>query len=226
VRVTGDREVAYTALLARLAESPHAPVPTRRILAAESAVIATRFGGSTAAYRAAISRAGATLSVARGVLADELRRIEIEGRLRARPPSLAEVSTFYFSYPELLVRVVEADPAPWWLAGRTTGLAFDALAPPGLFELPTGRRATFRGLEGTYTVRALGDTQPLGLVLLEQARAGISAVLGAFARREALESWTLARQTALLREGTCRADELPTPGSVGLAAYLPFLARV
>jgi hypothetical protein len=223
-RVTGDREVAFTALLARLAESPHEPVSTLRVLEAERAVIAIRFGGNARAYRAALARAGATVAIGRGVLADELRRLSIETRLRARRPSTREVDAFYFSYPDLLTRAVEAEPAPWWLGGRAAGLAFASLAPEQLFTLPSGRRATLRALDGSYTVRILGDVQPLGSVPLPQARPAISGALFAFARRGAFEAWTIARQMGALQNTICRADDLPAPGTIRLTGYLPFLS--
>lgn len=225
-RVTRDRDVAYSALLGRIAEAPGVPVPAQRVLAAERAVVATRFGGSSAAYRAAVARAGATVGVARAVLGDELRRIEIERKLRARPATPAEVRAFYTGYPDLLTRAVQSKPAPWWLGGRATGLALAPLVPAALFALPAGKKAKLRAIDGTYEVRPLAEPLPLGLVPFERARPAIAAALTAFAKREALERWTIGRQEALLRQATCRGDDLPTPAAVGLSAYLTFLARV
>ena len=223
-RVTGDREVAFTVLLARLAESSHTPVSTARVLAAERAVIALRFAGSAAAYRAAVTRAGATIAIARGVLADELRRLTIEATLRARRPSSSEVSSFYFSYPDLLTRAVEAKPAPWWLGGRKRGLAFALLAPEPVFALPAGRQTSLQALDGRYAVKVLGDVQPLGSVPLSQARAAISNALFAFSRRGRFEEWTILRQGSALKTAVCQRDDLPAPGTIRLAGYLPFLS--
>ena len=144
--------------------------------------------------------------------------------MRARTPSAKEVSVFYFSYPDLLTRAVEAEPGPWWLGGRTRGLALAALAPEQLFALPANRPTQLHALEGTYRVRALGDVQPLGSVPLPDARTAISRALAAFARRGAFEQWTVARQAAALKTAICRADDLPAPGTVRLAGYLPFLS--
>jgi len=223
-RLTGDREVAFTTLLARLAESPHERVSTTRMLAAERAVVALRFGGSTGAYRAALARTGATIAIARAALGDELRRFGIESRLRARLPSAREISVFYFSYPELLTRAVEATPGPWWLGDRTRGLAFQSLAPEPLFALPTGRRTTLRALDAIYAIRILGDVLPLGSVAFSEAKPAIAAALSAFARRGAFEDWTVARQEGSLRSIICRGDDLPAPGTVRLSGYLPFLS--
>lgn len=222
-RLTGDREIAYSALLARAAEARYAPVPTARVLGAERAVIATRFRGSRGAYTAAVVRAGATIHLARAVLADELRRLRIEERFRARRPPAREVTSFYEAYPELLTRLVEAKPAPWWLGGRTRGYALSELAPGRLFTLPTGRKASVRALDGVYRVRVLGETQPLGSLPLARARPAIAAALSAFERRAAFDGWSVGRQTFLLGSAICRGDDLPAPGTIRLTSYLPFL---
>lgn len=222
-RLTGEREVAFTALLARLAEAPHAPVPTRDVLAAERAVIAVRFEGSVGAYRAALARAGATVGIARSILADELRRIRIESHLRARAPSPREVSVFYTSYPDLLARAVRATPAPWWLGGRTEGFALEPLAPEQLFAMGIGTR-TLRAVDGTYQVEVLGEVRLLGTIPFSQARGAIESALRSFERRAAFENWTVHRQEGALRTAICRKDELPSSGTIRLASYLPFLA--
>ena len=223
--VTGDREIAFSILLARAAESEFGePVPTRDVLAAERAVILLRFRGSRAAYLAALQRAGATLTLARSVLADELRRLQLERGMRAPPPSPGQVSAFYLAYPDLLVRPVEVEPGPWWLAGRTSGFALAELAPGRIFTLPVGVTRTVRALDGLYRVRALDEALPLGSVTLEEARPTIAAALSAFRRRGAFEDWTVARQTSLLNRAVCQRDEVPEPSAIRLTGYLPFLS--
>src|SRR5207248_1162504 len=81
--LTGDRDTAYSALFERFVESNETPVSTKLVLEAEQAVIAQSFGGSRAAYVAALRQAHANISVARGVLGDELRRASVEGTLSA-----------------------------------------------------------------------------------------------------------------------------------------------
>jgi hypothetical protein len=223
-KLTGDPEVAFTALHARLAESPYAPVRTSRVLAAERAVISLRFGGSRGAYASALVQAGATVSLARGILADELRRFDVARTMRARTPRAREVSTFYYSYADLPTRLVEAKPGPWWLGGKTRGLAIGGIAPEHVLGLAEGRMQTLRLVEGAVRVKPLGETQPLGSVPLEQARGAISAALRAFARRAAFEAWTVARQESLLKTAICTRDELPTAGTIRLTSYLPFLS--
>lgn len=224
--VTGDREVAFTALLARVSETPYAKVKTQRVLAAERAVIALRFGGSRGAYVAALSRARATVAVARAILADELRRQELQTRLPGRRAASREVTAFYESYRDLEVRRVRAKPAPWWLGAKTEGLALSAIAPEQLFRggLPVGKKVQVRALDGTYTVTPLGDVETLGEVPLERARPAIAAALRAFSRRATFEGWTVDRQAHFLNSAICRRDDLPQPGAVRLSAYLPFLA--
>ncbi|MDQ5821238.1 MAG: hypothetical protein M3540_07355 [Actinomycetota bacterium] len=222
--LTGDREIAYTALLARLAESTRARVTTAQVLAGERGVIASRFAGSVGAYRAALREAHASVAVARGVIADQLRRGRIEATLNAPAPSSAAVTSFYLAYPELLTRQVEAKPAPWWLGWRTRGLAISSLAPASLFTMPGGRKGLIRTMIGSYAVRPLGETVELGALPLERARPAISSALRSFARGAAFEGWSANRQSGVLPTVTCRSDDLPAPGAIDLSMYLPFLA--
>ena len=85
--VTGDRELALTALLVRAVESARVAVSSERILAAEQRIVTSRFRGSRAAYRAALREAGAGLATARGIIGDELRRLEISRPAQDRPPA-------------------------------------------------------------------------------------------------------------------------------------------
>jgi hypothetical protein len=226
-RVTGDRDVALSILLARFVEAGQTTVAAGKVLVAERAIVAARFRGSRAAYVAELRRAGASVALARAALADELRRLRIEEGLRARPPSAREVGAFYAAYPDLLVRrVEEAKPAPWWLGGRSAGLALEGLAPEQVFRVAAGRLVTLRGVDGTYALRVVGGPQPLGTVPFAQARPTIAAALAAFGRRSAFEQWTVARQLNALRFATCTRDELPAAGTIRLAGYLPFLSLV
>jgi hypothetical protein len=245
-RMTGDREIAAGALLARAAESSWAPVDAKAVQAAERAVIAEHFGGSSAAYRQALAAAGATPAVARGVLADVIRHVEIEQTLHVGAPSGAAVSTFYRSYPELVVRPVQVEPAPSWLGWRTSGFALASLAPTKVMKLPTVKAQPLkpkpakpksgkpkkpkpeppnvRSVEGSFVVRATGPAQPLATLPLASVSQSISAVLQTFARRVALDGWTTSKQVEALRSTTCRRDDLPVPTAVELTDYLPFLS--
>ena len=221
--MTGDRETAYSALFERLIESGQAPVPDRDVLAAERAVISQSFRGSRAAYVTALGRANATVAIARGILADQLRRSKVGASLPAGTPSAADVQTFYASYPELPVRLVQAKPAPSWLGRKTRGLALGEVAPDRLFSLRTGQSAVVRTGDGTFSVKPLRDALSLGAVPLANVRPAIVAALRAFARGQAFESWTIFRQRAALNTAICARDDLPQPAAVDLTSYLPFL---
>jgi hypothetical protein len=69
-RLTDDRELALTALVVRAVERERAPVRAADVLAVERRIVATRFSGSTKAYRTALSELGAGLSVARAIIGD------------------------------------------------------------------------------------------------------------------------------------------------------------
>lgn len=222
--LTGDREIAYSALLARAVESEYAVVGTKQVLAAQRAVIAARFNGSVGAYRSALAEAGASVNVARGILGDELRRFAISRTLYARAPTAAEIATFYESYPDLLVRPVSARPAPAWLGGKLAGFALDSIAPDGVFELRGKDVHTVRTISGTFKVRVNGDARPLGTMPLTLMTPAIRSALSYFARGVAFSEWTVARQRGALNETTCRKDELPAPASVELESFIPALS--
>ena len=222
--VTGDRQVAYTALFARLVESRQAAVSRRRVLEAERAVVAGRFRGSLVAYRAALTQKRASLTLARDVLADELRRAQIEARLRVAAPSGGEVTAYYRTYAKISVRAVRVEPAPWWLGGKTEGLALASVAPAAVFRVPVGRSAQIRTLEGTYTVEARDAPIQLGALPPERARAAIGAALLAAARGPAFDRWTAKLQRASLSQASCLGDDRPSVGAVQLSGYLPFLS--
>jgi hypothetical protein len=221
--LTGDRETAYSALFERLVESGAQPVPQSAVLAAERAVIRQAFRGSRSLYVAALARAHASVPIARGILADELRRALVEPALPSSAPSAADVKTFYTSYPDLQVRLVQAKPAPPWLGRRPKGLALEDVAPDRLFALPTGKSENVLTSTGTFSVKALQDSSPLGAVPLGRVRPAIVSALRAFARGVAFERWTVGKQRTALNTATCAQDNLPQPAAVDLVQYLPFL---
>ncbi len=74
LKLTGDSELAFSNAFARAVEQRAARVSSADILAAERSLVAARFGGSGGAYKAAIAQAHTSLSVARSIIGDELRR--------------------------------------------------------------------------------------------------------------------------------------------------------
>ena len=221
-RVTGDPSVAFSIVYARAAENV-APVSAVQVVAAERRIVRLRFGGSRTKYLAALREAGANLAVARAALADELRRRQRAATMSGRVPE-SEIQTFYRSYPDLVVRPVKADPAPWWLGDRARGLALVGVAPERVFSVPEGRESVVLALDGRYTVTALGESATLGAVPLAQARHAIVAALTVFARRAEFERWTLARQRGLLPLTICRQDVMPQPSTIRVTDFLPFLS--
>jgi hypothetical protein len=227
--LTDDRETAYSALFERFVESNQTPVSTKVVLQAEQAVIRQSFDGSRAAYVAALRAAHANVSVARGVLGDELRRAAVQQTMPSGTPSADEIQTFYRSYPDLQVRLVQsAKPSPSWLGAVSSGkglkgFALSEVAPASIFHLRLGKPSAVRTSEGSFTVKPLDDALPLGAVPLGKATPAIKAALRSFSRGEAFEKWTVGKQRAALNTAICAKDDLPQPSAVDLTSYLPFL---
>jgi hypothetical protein len=221
--ITGNPDVAFTAAFARAVASLSAPLKSQQILAAEKAVVSSRFG-SYAGYRAALGRAHASQAAGRGVIADELRRALIERHMKVPPPSGDDVQSFYETYADTNVRHVQTKGGVTWLGGRADGLALASNAPPQVFSIPQGRWATIRTMLGPVQIRAVEGVEPLGAVPRNVARATVVAALKAMARDRRYEAWLLGRQRAEVDQALCRRDVEPEPGIVPLTDFLPFLA--
>jgi len=220
--VTGDRDVAFTAVFARVVASLTAAVKAKQVAAAQKAV-ASRFGGS-ARYRAALAKAHASPAAARGVIADELRRVQIESGMRVAPPSGSDVKEYYLSYGDISARLVETRTRAPWLGSGKRGFALASHAPPQLFTIPKGRWVKVRAMLGTYEVRALEPAVPLGALPFGLARPAVVNALNSLARDQRYEDWLLDREHALVEQAVCRRDVQPAIGVVPLTDYLPFLA--
>ena len=223
-RVTGDRELAFTSLFARLVLKGHIDVSGKELRAAERAIVRYHFSGSGSAYRAALRRAGASRSIALGVIADELRQDRIERRFHVRSPTGAQVASYRESYADTPARLVEATPAPWWLGRRHRGVAIEGIAPASIFRIPARRSQKLKTSNGTFKVRALGPTAPLGAFALETATASIRAALVRIAQDQVFDNWLMQRESSALAATTCRRDWLPAVGPMELSSELPFLA--
>jgi hypothetical protein len=220
--LTGDRDAALSALFERVVEASERPVSRHAVLVAEREVIQGSFHGSRSAYLAGLRQAHASLGLARALLGDEIRRARLEQPRYARKPTGTEVSTFYSSYPDLLVRPVRVSPTPPWLAAKT-GYALAESAPERLFSLPTGKKSRLSTLLGTFNVRPLGPSQPLGALPLSAVRPAIVAALRGFERAQSFEHWTIVQQNRALNRTICLRDQLPQPAAIDLTQYLPFL---
>ena len=222
--VTGDVDAAFTAAFARAVTSIQVRLTAKQIRDAERAVVASRFGGSFARYRAALAKAHASVGAARGVIADELRELVIESGMRVGPPSGAEVREYYITYGDSRARLVETRTAVPWLGNRRRGFALESSAPPQLFSIRQGGWRKVRTMRGIYQVRALDAPVPLGAIPLSRARSAVVGALRRLAQGDRYEAWLLARQRALDEQALCRRDVQPEAGIVPLTDYLPFLA--
>ena len=50
------------------------------------------------------------------------------------------------------------------------------------------------------------------------------AALSLYAKREAFERWTLARQRGLLPQTICQRDVVPQPSTIRVTDFVPFLS--
>jgi hypothetical protein len=222
--VTRDREIAFTSLFARLVLKGEVKVKPQDLRSAERAIVRYRFGGSGAAYRGALARAGASTAIARGVIADELRQARIERNFRVRSPSGSEIASYHESYAETPARLVEATPRPSWLGRRGRGVAIEGMAPASVFRIPGHRWVKLKTREGVLRVRALTPTAPLGAFSLGDASPSIRAALVRISQDEVFDNWLMRRESSALQWTTCRRDWLPAVGPLELTTSLPFLA--
>jgi hypothetical protein len=222
--VTGDPDVAFTAAFARAVTSLQVPLKSKQVADAERAVVAARFGGGFGRYHAALFKAHASRGAARGVIADELRRLAIESGFRVAGPTSVEIGEYYETYGATRARLVETKSAAPWLGMRKHGFALESMAPPQLFSLAGGGWHSIRTMRGTYKVRALDAPVSLGALPLGVARPAIVNALKELARSDRYEAWLLARERVLDEQAVCRRDAQPEVGVVELTDYLPFLA--
>jgi hypothetical protein len=194
-RLTGDRDVAFSAAFAHavLAEAR----PAADANAAEQQVIEGRFHGNRGAYQAALNGARVTRSLAREILADELRRLSIEATLRVPAPTDVEARAWYETHA--------ADPARLVRLQRRTQLLL-ATEP-----IPKG-------------ARQIGEAAPLASFPYAQAAPAVRRALTAQEKEDAFAVWSRRRQNQSLGRLTCRADQLPQPANIDLTEYVPFLA--
>lgn len=224
VALTGDGDLAFSLAYARALEGREARVSTPDILAAEASIIRAGFGGSRSAYLSAIAEAKTSLAVARGVIADELRRSRIASHFAVQSPSASDVAEYRENYGDLRARLVQAAKTAPWLGDRKVGYALESNAPGPVMGLPTRHWTRVWSPVGTVRVRPLGPPLPLASVPLTRARPSIRAALVAQARDARYLGWITTQQGRSLNRATCWRDELPAPGIVDLTEYLPFLS--
>jgi len=185
--------------------------------------VSARFGGSVTAYRSALTEAGASLAVARGIMGDELRWQEIVARLSLARISSGDVTRFRATFAPVLAREVTVSPAPSWLPeGR--GVALATSAPEAVFRVSTGTRTTIRTAEGAFVVEARDDTTALAALPVDLARMAATRELRAERRADAYGAWTIRMQRSAESKLVCERDRLPELGVVTLSAFTPFLS--
>ena len=222
-KVTRDRELALTALVVRAIERERAHLTETDALAVESRIVGSRFGGSEAAYRAALAEAGASLSVGRGIIGDEIRARDVFDRLAVSNSSAGDIARFRATYAPVLARRLVVSPAPSWLRGGS-GLVLATSAPESVFRIATAQRMTIRTAEGVFVVKAVDDAEPLGAYGYDVARPAIVDALRSERRAEAYADWTIRMQKAAESRLVCERDRLPELGVVTLSTYAPFLS--
>ncbi len=219
-RLVGDRDLAFSAEFQHVVLANARPLDPLRVVQAEKDTILDHFRGSRAAYLSALARAKATPTLARAVLADELRRIAIESTLRVPVPTTAELQSWYLTYDIVKARAVRASAPVAWLGNRRTGIALQGVAPGRLYALASGETVTVDGVK----VTALGETAPLAAVPYAAALPAIRVALLRELRQAAFSVWIRHRENQSLSALACRHDQSPQPAAVDLTDWLPYLS--
>jgi hypothetical protein len=219
-RLTGDRDLAYSAALQHLVLAQAKSVATKDIDQAVVDTILDHFGGSRAAYNAALARAKTSTTLARTILADELRRRAVEATLHVPNPTLTQEQAYYSTYSGVSARIVKtAKPLPW-LANKKSGVAVQGVAPGRLFAMAPGESVKVDGIKVTVQ----DETAPLGAYPFAQAAPVIKLALIRQARDEAFATWSRKRQNQSLQSLACQHDQAPQPSTVELTDWLPYLS--
>ena len=209
-RVTGDRDVAFSAGFGHAVLTAAQYVDPTAVGAAERGVVLDQFHGRRSAYLAALAKANVTQALARTILADELRRQAVESTLRVAPPTATEVQDWLASHASVQAR-----------AFRTKKKVSLALAPADrIFALAAGQTATI----GKTKMTALGEVAPLAAFPLALAAPAARAALVGELKGAAFETWIRRRENQSLDELACTHDQLPLPSAVDLTDWAPFLA--
>jgi hypothetical protein len=209
-RLTGDRDVAFSAGFEHAVLAAAKPLAAGAVADAERTLILDRFGGSRTAYFAALAGAKVTQSLARTILADEVRRRSVETTLRVVPPSAPQLRDWYGTHATVQARAVRIKNRPELV-----------LAPADrVFALAPGASAVIGGVK----VTALGEPAPLGSFPFAQAATVVRAALVGELKDDAFATWLSARENQSLQSLACTHDQLPQPATVDLTDWAPFLA--
>jgi hypothetical protein len=219
-RLTGDRDLAFSAELQHAVLVEARAVDPTALVRAEHDVVADRFGGSGPAYAAALAKARVTRALAREILADELRRRSVEATLRVPAPAVSQLRAWYETYGATSARSVRVSRPVAWLGNARAGVALAADAPGRLFALPSGASALVDGVR----ITALGEAAPLGSFPYTQAAPAIRRALLGQQKHAAFATWARRRENQSLGRLSCRHDQAPQPATVDLTGFAPFLS--
>jgi hypothetical protein len=209
-RVTGDRDVAFSAGLEHAVLTAARRVDPPAIVAAERGVVLDRFHGARSAYLDALAKARVTPALARTILGDELRRRAVESTLRIPPPTATEVQDWYASHASVQARAV-----------RVNKKVSVVLAPADrIFALAPGATATI----GAVKVTAVGEVAPLAAFPFALAAPAARTALVGELKAAAFETWIRRRENQSLDDLACTHDQLPQPAAVDLTDWAPFLS--
>jgi hypothetical protein len=209
-RVTGDRDVAFSAGLEHAVLTAARRVDPPAIVAAERGVVLDRFHGARSAYLGALAKARVTPALARTILGDELRRRAVESTLRIPPPTATEVQDWYASHASVQARAV-----------RVNKKVSVVLAPADrIFALAPGATATI----GAVKVTAVGEVAPLAAFPFALAAPAARTALVGELKAAAFETWIRRRENQSLDDLACTHDQLPQPAAVDLTDWAPFLS--
>ena len=218
--LTGDRDLAFSAEFQHAVLVEAKAVDAKAVLAAERGVILDHFGGSRSAYLAALTRAKATPTLARVILADELRRRAVEATLRVDGPNGRQLQEWYDTYSSTNARYVRAAKPVRWLGNASSGIALSQQAPGRLFGLADGASTVVEGVKLTVG----GEVAPLGSFPLAQAARAVRAAFIAQQKDAAFAIWSRRRQNQSLSRLTCQHDQPPQPATVDLTNWVPYLS--
>jgi hypothetical protein len=77
--------------------------------------------------------------------------------------------------------------------------------------------------DGPFDVSPLGSALPLALVPRSQAVAAARVTLERLARDAVYRSWLHTQEQKQLDAASCAGDQVPTPTSTDMSAFVPFL---
>ncbi|MGH3050968.1 MAG: hypothetical protein ACRDLK_12500, partial [Gaiellaceae bacterium] len=219
-RLTGDRDVAFSAEYEHAVLVAARPVSSAELALAERNTILDHFGGSRQAYLAGLASAHVTHTLAREILADEVRRLAVEATLRIATPTTLQLRNWYGTYSAVKARAVRAAAPMAWLGGARAGIALQGEAPGRLFDLAPGQSVKVDGVK----VTALGETAPLGAYPYAVSLPAVRQALVAQQRLGAFATWARRRQNQSLGQLACQHDKLPRPATIDLTGWVPFLS--